>query len=162
VKALTRFAALSTLSRGAGEGLAGHTFKAPLSHRGRGGTQPVRAGWVRVMTCWLACVTLLLNVLLPTALSVGIGLLHPERDIVGSSLCSAMAGRDFPGKAKPGLLVHHCTLCSVPAAPLLLRDGGVAHQVQIAETAYPVVRPALAPAPFWHGPAQARAPPVAS
>jgi hypothetical protein len=42
--ALTRFAALSTLSRNAGEGRRGNRHKAPRPHRGRGGTQPARAG----------------------------------------------------------------------------------------------------------------------
>src|SRR5205807_1324984 len=37
---LTRLAALGTLSRGAGEGLRHNPLKAPLPHRGRGGTEP--------------------------------------------------------------------------------------------------------------------------
>jgi len=37
---LTRFAALSTLSRDAGEGLLRIRLKAPLPQRGRGGTSP--------------------------------------------------------------------------------------------------------------------------
>jgi hypothetical protein len=39
-KTLTRLATLATLSRGAGEGLPGIRHKAPLPHRGRGGTEP--------------------------------------------------------------------------------------------------------------------------
>jgi hypothetical protein len=46
-KTLTRLAALGTLSRSAGEGLQGARLKAPLPHRGRGGTKPGRAWWVR-------------------------------------------------------------------------------------------------------------------
>jgi hypothetical protein len=39
-KALTRLAALGTLSRGSVEGLRRIQHKAPLPHRGRGGTKP--------------------------------------------------------------------------------------------------------------------------
>jgi hypothetical protein len=42
--ALTRLAALSTLSRNAGEGLQPVQLEAPLPHRGRGGTKPERLG----------------------------------------------------------------------------------------------------------------------
>jgi molybdopterin-binding protein len=41
---LTRLAALGTLSRSAGERLQGIQLKAPLLHRGRGGTKPVGPG----------------------------------------------------------------------------------------------------------------------
>jgi hypothetical protein len=41
---LTRLAALGTLSRGAGEGLQRSPLKAPLPHRGRGGTKPEGLG----------------------------------------------------------------------------------------------------------------------
>jgi len=37
---LTHLVALGTLSRGAGEGLQRIHLKAPLPHRGRGGTKP--------------------------------------------------------------------------------------------------------------------------
>jgi len=40
----TRFAALSTLSRGAGEGLQPMQLKAPLPYCGRGGTKPAGLG----------------------------------------------------------------------------------------------------------------------
>jgi hypothetical protein len=40
-EALTRRAARGALSRGAGEGLKGAYIKAPLSHGGRGGNQPL-------------------------------------------------------------------------------------------------------------------------
>ena len=44
MKTLTRLAALGTLSRGAGEGLQCIQLKAPLPHRGRGGTEPEGLG----------------------------------------------------------------------------------------------------------------------
>jgi MFS family permease len=43
-KTLTRLATLATLSRGAGEGPPGNQYKAPLPHRGRGGTKPEGLG----------------------------------------------------------------------------------------------------------------------
>ena len=41
---LTRLAALGTLSRSAGEGRRRIQYKAPLPHRGRGGTKPAGLG----------------------------------------------------------------------------------------------------------------------
>ncbi len=41
---LTRLTALGTLSRSAGEGLQRVLLKAPLPHRGRGGTKPAGLG----------------------------------------------------------------------------------------------------------------------
>jgi hypothetical protein len=43
-KTLTRLAALGTLSRSAGEELRRIHHKAPLPHRGRGGTEPAGLG----------------------------------------------------------------------------------------------------------------------
>ncbi len=48
---------VSTLSRSAGEGLKVARSESPLPHRGRGGTQPARAGWVRVCDGGLCLVT---------------------------------------------------------------------------------------------------------
>jgi hypothetical protein len=42
--ALTRLAALDTLSRNAGEGLQPLQLEAPLPHCGRGGTKPAGLG----------------------------------------------------------------------------------------------------------------------
>jgi hypothetical protein len=116
----------------------------------------------RVVVSWLACAALLANVLLPTALSLGIGLFEPNRNPVGSSLCSAAPGRDLPGKAKPALLVHHCVLCTVPAALPARKPVGVEYEVQLADRGYPRIRPVSVPTPFRHGQVQARAPPIAS
>jgi hypothetical protein len=44
----TKIRGSAPLSRNAGEGLADVRARAPLPYHGRGGTQPGRAGWVRV------------------------------------------------------------------------------------------------------------------
>jgi hypothetical protein len=110
----------------------------------------------------MVCAALLSNVLLPTIFSVAIGLLDPNRGTVGSSLCSAAPGRELPGKAQPGLLVHHCALCTVPAALPPRRPPGIAYEVQIVDEGYPRLLSLSPPTPFRHGPLQARAPPLAS
>jgi hypothetical protein len=116
----------------------------------------------RAAFCWVALAALLVNVLLPTALSVGIGLLGANRDTIGSSLCSGESGRDFPGKGKPALFVHHCALCTVAAALPHRRPPGVAYEIQVADAGYPRVQPVSTPTPFRHGRVQARAPPIAA
>jgi len=102
------------------------------------------------------------NVLLPTALSVGIGSLGLKQDTISSSLCSAEPGRDLPPKGKPALLVHHCALCTVPAALPPRRPLGIAYEVRMADAGYPRIQPVLAPTSFRHGRVQARAPPNAA
>ena len=113
----------------------------------------------RVTVCWIAVAALLVNLLLPAALSIG---LAGERDTVAASLCGATAERDRPGKANLGIVVHHCPICTVAAALTLPCAGALTYAGRIAVTAYPVVRPTLAPAFFRHSPVQARAPPIAT
>jgi len=76
---------------------------------------PLR-GRCRAAAMWLAFVALLGNVLLPAAFSIVV-LKEPGRDIPRAGLCGQWPG-DAPGKTKPGLLVQHCPLCTMPAAPL--------------------------------------------
>lgn len=116
----------------------------------------------RAVVCWVAFVALLTNVLLPTALSIGIMSLDPNSNTVTSGLCTATPGGGFPGKAKPGLLVHHCALCTLPVALPPRRQAGDAYEREVADKAHPCVRAALTPTPFRHGPVQARAPPIVS
>src|SRR5438128_2434715 len=116
----------------------------------------------RGVACWVALLALLVNVLLPTVVSVGIRLLDPNRGTLSSSLCSTTADPDLPGKGKPWLHVRHCALCAVPAALPPRRQAGVANECAIADAAYLRVRPPLAAIPFRLGPAQARAPPIVS
>ena len=103
----------------------------------------------------LAFVALLGNVLLPALLSMFV-LNEPGRD---TPICGQWSG-DAPGKAKSGLLVEHCPLCTVPAAalprpPSMLVPGEVAEAIrQGLPTTVSVV-------PIRHGRMQARAPPSA-
>jgi Protein of unknown function (DUF2946) len=109
----------------------------------------------RQAVAWLAVVGLLSNFLLPAAMSVAAGR-------VGFSICSTRSAGDPSGKAKPGLLVHHCALCSVPAA-LPLRPPP-AHYVpaEIAAANPPQPGVITLSALPRHGHVQARAPPDAA
>ena len=115
-------------------------------------------GRCRAAATWLGFVALLGNVLLPAALSIVV-LKEPGRDIPRVGLCGQSPGH-APGKLKPGLLVQHCPLCAVPAAPPppplgLVVPGEVADQsrLQLLTT--------VSVAPIRHGRMQARAPPAA-
>jgi len=112
----------------------------------------------RAVACWVALAAFLANVLLPTALSIDAEP-GPTPGLVVSSLCGS---DDSPSKANPELILHHCVLCTVPAALAPMRHGGPVCQGEITEATYPSFPPALAPAPFRRSPLQARAPPVAS
>jgi hypothetical protein len=73
---------------------------------------------------WLALFALLSNALLPAVLVAAVGGLNPAYDSLRLGLCRASPDEESPGKAKPGLLVHHCALCT--AAPNILSPGGSA------------------------------------
>ena len=106
---------------------------------------------------WVALVALLGNILLPATLSI-IVLKAPGRDIPGVGLCGQWHG-DTPGKAKPGLLVQHCPLCAMPAAPLP-RPPSITGSGKIADQRQPQLSTTVSVAPIRHGRMQARAPPV--
>ncbi len=110
-------------------------------------------GRARAAATWLAFVALLGNVLLPVALSILV-LKEPGRD---TPLCGQWHG-DARGKAKPGLLVQHCSFCAVPAAslappPSIVVPGKIADQSQLQ------LLTTISVAPIRHGRMQARAPP---
>ena len=113
---------------------------------------PLR-GRARAAATWLAFVALLGNVLLPAALSIFV-LNEPGRD----TLLCGQSHHNPQGKAKPGLLVQHCPLCAVPAAPLagppsIVVPGKIVDQSQLQPLA------TISVAPIRHGRMQARAPP---
>jgi hypothetical protein len=108
---------------------------------------------------WLAFLGLLGNFLLPAALSVAVGLLDSGRGAVGSSLCSATAGSELPHKGKSALLVHHCALCTTPAASQLRRHVNFLLAHELGDMAYPPLGTTSLVARFRQGAAQARAPP---
>jgi hypothetical protein len=110
----------------------------------------------RAGATWLAFVALLGNMLLPAALSILV-LKEPGRDIPRVGLCGHWPG-DAPGKAKPGLLVQHCPLCTAPAAPLprppnIVVPGEVAVESRLRRST------TVSVVPIRHGRMQARAPP---
>jgi hypothetical protein len=106
---------------------------------------------------WLAFVALLGNVLLPAALSI-IVLKEVGRSVPGG-ICGQWPG-DVPGKAKPGLLVQHCPLCTVPVAPLP-RSPDFAIPREVASESQPRPLRNISVASIRHGRIQARAPPSA-
>jgi len=114
-------------------------------------------GRCRAAATWLAFVALLGNVVLPPALSIIVGLTEHGRVIPGVGLCGHWPG-DAPGKTKPDLLVQHCPLCTVPAAPLP-RPPGFAVPGEVADQSQLQLRATLSVAPIQHGRMQARAPP---
>lgn len=117
---------------------------------------PVRG---RAAAVWLACWAVLSNALMPAVLTAAVGMLNPGGDAVGSVLCKAASVGDVPGKPKPGLPVHHCALCTVPAIALAGPQAGVANPYQAVLAAYAGRGTLSPPAPPRHGPVQARAPP---
>lgn len=110
----------------------------------------------RAGATWLAFVALLGNVLLPAALSIII-LKEPGRAIPGVGLCGGWPS-DAPGKAKPGLLVQHCPLCTVPAAPLP-RPPSIVVPGKLADESRLQLLRTVSVAPIRHSRMQARAPP---
>ena len=79
---------------------------------------------LRARFAWLALFALLSNAVLPTVLVAAVGGLNPAYDSLRLGLCRASPDGESPGKAKPGLSVHHCALCA--AAPDILSPGGSA------------------------------------
>jgi hypothetical protein len=105
----------------------------------------------RAGAIWVALIAFLGNVLLPAALSI------IARDIPGVGLCSQWHG-DAQGKPKPGLLVQHCPLCAMPAAPLP-RAPSITGSAKIADQRQLQLSTTVSVAPIRHGRMQARAPP---
>ena len=118
---------------------------------------PLRGRARAAATC-LAFVALLGNVLLPAALSI-IVLKESGRHLPGVVICGQWPG-DAPGKTKPGLVVQHCPLCTMPLAPLP-RSPGFAVPGEVADESQPQSLMALSVASIRHGGMQARAPPSA-
>jgi hypothetical protein len=116
-------------------------------------------GRARAAATWLAFVALLGNILLPAALSI-IVLKEPGRDSLGVGICGQWPG-DAPGKTKPGLVVQHCPLCTVPLAPLPRSLGFALPAEFVDESRPPQPLTTVSIAPFRHGRMQARAPPSA-
>jgi hypothetical protein len=109
---------------------------------------------------WLAIVALLIDGLLPTAVSAAAS--HDAAAPV--ALCGATAGDSLPGKHPSTLPTRHCALCAAMSVGLIPgRDGALVAQV-FAGTAHPAVTPSVT-APTQradYASAQPRAPPQAT
>ena len=115
---------------------------APISHF----SLPRRA------IAWLTVMGLLSNFLLPGALSMAAG-------AGGFSICSAASAGGPSGKAKPGILAHHCALCAEPTALPFGHGPGILPSTVSVERPHLRLRGILLAAADRHGRVQARAPP---
>jgi hypothetical protein len=106
---------------------------------------------------WLALLALLGNLMVPAAVSIVFSPAEPSRDLLRVGLCGGSSG-DAPGKAKPSLLVQHCLLCTVTAAPLP-RPPRFALPTDIAEQRQFQLGEAVSVTRVRHRGIQARAPP---
>ena len=114
------------------------------------------SGRSRAAATWLAFLALLGNMLLPAVLSIVIPK-EPGRDTPRAGLCGQLPG-DAPGKIKPGLLVQHCPLCAIPAAPPPSPPGFVVPGELGDESRLQFLTTISVPS-ILHGGMQARAPP---
>src|SRR5215472_3974605 len=73
-----------------------------------------RGGW-RAIATLLALVALLSNLVAPGLLAAASPLSGSGSDASRPAFCGTARG-DASGKAKPGLLIHHCPLCTAPVA----------------------------------------------
>jgi len=110
---------------------------------------------------WLAIVALLIDGLLPTAVSAAA---TPDAPAAPWALCGAAAGDQLPGQHAPSLPQRHCALCAGLVLALLpCRQDGVAARL-LADAAHlaaiaPVEAEAARPD---YAAAQPRAPPRAA
>lgn len=116
-----------------------------------------------LFTAWLAIVVLLLDGLLPTAVSAAA--------TAGSgpqlALCSTEPGNTHPGRSQPVAPLHHCAICSICAASALgllpNREIGLFAPL-FASAIHPQIPRSITPATgrFAYNVAQPRAPPQSS
>ena len=114
---------------------------------------------LRATAAWLALVALLGNLLSPGALSTIVDLIEVRNNTPRLLLCDGWRG-NAPDKTKPGLLVKHCPLCTMPAAQLP-RAPAFSVPGEVADSGLMPPRPAVAVVPIRHGGKQPRAPPSA-
>jgi hypothetical protein len=116
---------------------------------------------LRARFAWLALFALLSNAALPAVLVAAVGGLNPVYDSLPLGLCRASTDGDSPAKARPGLSVHHCALCTV--APDILSPAGsaaVARQPMVALAALAVRRTTALGDRWRNYRTQPRAPPA--
>jgi hypothetical protein len=113
-----------------------------------------------LFTVWLAIVALLLDGLLPTAVSAMA--MNPASPL---PLCSAASGNSFPDRAPQNLPTRHCTLCAICAGcPIGVfphsASGGLIVRISTG-AAHPVITPSTTKnRRTAYATAQPRAPPA--
>ncbi|MFZ2003987.1 MAG: DUF2946 family protein [Stellaceae bacterium] len=114
-----------------------------------------------LFTAWLAIVALLLDGLLPTAVSAAAATSDAGPRL---ALCSTTNGNTLPGRPQPNLPPRHCALCAICAGSALgllpSREGGplVPVLANVAHLLIPRSMKALARR-FAYAAPQPRAPP---
>jgi hypothetical protein len=114
----------------------------------------------RSAVTWLAIVALLFHALLPAGLLIGTSLRNQPGGAAKFALCSADSDSDLPGKVKPGLPAHDCSLCTAPATELSPPATGPIASPEIAAAVYPRRDTDWKPLLARRGRVQARAPPA--
>ena len=113
---------------------------------------------IRALAAWLAIVALLIDGMLPTAVSAA----TPEA-ATPLALCTAAAGAGLPGRHAPSLPIRHCALCAAFFVGLLPDRSAGAITRLIAGAAHPAVIAwtAARPGRARYTATQPRAPPIA-
>jgi len=108
------------------------------------------------LAAWLAIVALLIDGLLPTAVSAAVGGGAAEHAV----LCTA-TGESLPGEHAPTLPTRHCALCVVTAVGVFPSGPGAFTRL-LAGAALPAIVPAFAVTAkhLAYASAQSRAPPT--
>jgi hypothetical protein len=109
------------------------------------------------LAAWLAIVALLIDGLLPTAVSAAVGggaAVHP-------ALCTA-AGETLPGEQAPVLPTRHCALCNATAAAVFSSGHNELTARRLTGDAHPAIAPShpVTAKHLAYASAQSRAPPI--
>jgi len=110
-----------------------------------------------LLAAWLAIVALLIDGLLPTAVSAAVGRGAAEHAV----LCTG-AGESVPGKHAPTLPTRHCALCVVTAVGIFPTGPGAFATRLLAGATLPAIAPGfeVTAKHLAYASAQSRAPPI--
>jgi hypothetical protein len=107
---------------------------------------------------WLAIIALLIDGLLPTAVSAAVS----GNAATHRVLCSVAAGESLPGKLAPTLPTRHCALCVATAVGVFPSGPNKFAIRLLAGAAHPAIAPlfGLTASHLAYASAQPRAPPT--